>query len=193
MIKLFDLQLFNEPTPEPAPEPTPTPDPTPTPSPELKYTDDDVDKMINKKFAEWQKKQEKKTSEAERLAAMSAEEKSNERIQAMEKRLAEYEKSALRADMTKQARTMLSDKGIHVPDELLSNLITDDAETTKAAVEAFTNLFNKAVEAAVKEKVKADPPKTGGGGTGLTKEQILKVQNRAERQRLIKENIELFS
>ena len=40
---------------------------------EAKYTDDDVNRLIERKFAEWQKKQEKKVSEAERLGKMTAE------------------------------------------------------------------------------------------------------------------------
>ena len=46
--------------------------------PAAKYTDEDVDKILNKKFAEWQKNQEKKVSEAERLSKMTAEEKAAE-------------------------------------------------------------------------------------------------------------------
>ena len=52
------------------------------PESQLKYTDADVDKLINQKFAEWQKKQEKQTSEAERLGRMTAEEKANARMKA---------------------------------------------------------------------------------------------------------------
>lgn len=93
--------------------------------------------------------------------------------------------------MTKQARAILSDKGIHVDDALLANLISEDAESTKASVESFVNLFNAAVEKAVKDKVKGEPPKAGGS-SGMTKEQILAVTNRAERQRLMAEYKHLF-
>ena len=157
-----------------------------------KYTDADVDDIINRKFAEWQKKQEKKTSEAERLANMTAEEKAAERMKALEDKIRGYEVAAAKAEMSKQARTMLQDKGLHVNDELLSNLIADDAETTKASVESFISLFTAAVNAAVKEAVKSETPKTGTS-SGMTKEQILAVANRAERQRLIKENMNLFN
>ncbi len=159
---------------------------------EAKYTDEDVDRLINQKFAEWQKKQEKRTSEAERLGRMTAEEKANERLKSLEDKLHEYETRDARAQMANQARAMLQDKGVHVSDELLSNLISEDADTTKASVESFLTLFNTAVEKAVKEAVKGEPPKTGNP-TGMTKEQILAVTNRAERQRLIKENMHLFS
>lgn len=194
MKKKFVLQLLAEPAPtEPTPaEPTPTePTSKDTKGAELKYTDDDVDRILNQKFAEWQKKQEKKTSEAERLGKMTAEEKANERMKALEDKLKEYETSAARAEMTKQARAILLGENIHVGDELISKLIAEDAESTKESVESFVTLFRNAVDAAVKEKLKSDTPKTGGA-SGMTKEQILAVANRTERQRLIKENINLF-
>lgn len=159
---------------------------------EAKYTDADVDRLISQKFAEWQKKQEKKTSEAERLATMTAEEKAAEKMKSLEDRIRNYELAAAKAEMTKQARAMLQDKNLHVGDELLSNLIAEDAETTKASVESFIALFTGAVDKAVKEALKSETPKTGGS-SGMTKEQILAVANRAERQRLIKENMNLFN
>lgn len=157
-----------------------------------KYTDADVDRLISQKFAEWQKKQERKVSEAERLGKMTAEEKTAERMKALEDKLHGYEVAAARAEMTKQARAMLQDKGVHVGDELLANLIAEDAEGTKASVESFLTLFNNAVERAVKERMKGETPKAGSASTGMTKEQILAVKNRAERQRLISENMNLF-
>ena len=151
-----------------------------------------MNRLINQKFAEWAKGQEKKTSEAERLGRMTAEEKANERIKAMEDKLREYETNAARTEMTKQARAILQDKGINASDALLSNLIADDADATKASVEAFVSLFQSAVEKAVKDAVKDETPKTGSANTGLTKEQIMSVANRSERQRLISENMHLF-
>ena len=193
-FKRFDLQMYAEDgvpgDPEAPAEKQPN-EPEVEPKAAPKYTDEDVDKILEKKFAEWQKKQEKKVSEAERLSKMTAEEKATERIKAMEDKLRQYEIAAVRAEMTKQARAMLSDKGIHVEDELLANLISEDAESTKASVESFVNLFQAAVEKAVKEKVKGEPPKAGGS-SGMTKDQIMAVTNRAERQRLMAEYKHLF-
>lgn len=157
-----------------------------------KYTDADVNNLLNKKFAEWQAKQDRKNSEAEKLAKMTAEEKANARLKALEDKLKEYELKDSRAAMATQARNILQDKGVHINDDLLSNLIAADAESTKTNVESFISLYEKAVENAVKEKLKgAEAPKKGGT-SGYTKEDILKVANRAERQRLIQENIHLF-
>lgn len=199
-FELIDLQLFADDAPADGgadgagnDNPSPAPDDQqPKQNPAAKYTDDDVDRILNQKFAEWQRKQEKKTSEAERLARMTTEEMAAERMKALEEKIAGYETAAARAEMSKTARAMLADKGLHVSDALLSNLIADDADATKASVESFINLFSAAVEAAVKERVKSDTPKAGGPAAGLTKEQILSVTNRAERQRLMKENANLF-
>lgn len=162
-------------------------------SEKLKYSDEDVNALLNKKFAEWQKKQEKQVSEAQKLGQMSAEEKTSARMQALEEKLKEYERNAARSEMTKQARAILSDKGIHASDELIANLIAEDAETTKKSVESFVTLFNAAVESAVKAALKTETPKKGSGSPEITKEQIMNVENRAERQKLIRENIELFN
>lgn len=194
---IFDLQLFTE---EPAPaDPNPddpkpaAPNPDdPKPNDVPKYTDKYVNELINKKFAEWEKRREKQVSEAEKLGQMSAEEKANARMKALEDKLHEYEVNAARSEMTKQARALLQDKGIHAGDELIANLIAEDAETTKKSVESFVTLFNAAVETAVKAALKTETPKKGSG-TGMTKEQIMAVTNRAERQRLIKENMNLFT
>jgi hypothetical protein len=157
-----------------------------------KYSDADLDKIINSKFAAWQKQQEKKVSEAERLSKMTAEEKAAEELKAIRAELDGYKTAAARAEMMKQGRAMLQDKNIVVGDELLANLIAEDAEDTKAAVESFISMFNAAVEKAVKEALKGEPPKAGSAPTGMTKEQILAIPNRAERQRLMKEHKDLF-
>lgn len=190
--RFLDLQMFADgdggevETPE-----THTDSELGAPKAERKYTDEDVNKILDKKFAEWQKKQEKKVSEAERLGKMSEAEKANERIRQLEERLAAADKEKAVAAMTKQARAILADKDIHVDDALLANLIADDAETTKASVESFVSLFKNAVDKAVKEALKGETPKTGGS-SGLTADQIMKIPNRAERQQKIRENMHLF-
>lgn len=205
LYKSFYLQLFAEDvdtgaekagSEDTAEKPTDDKEPNENPATQLKYSDEDVNRMFNKKFAEkmseWQKEQEKKTSEAERLGRMTAEEKANERIKVLEEKLAAADREKAVTAMAKQARTMLQDKNINVSDELLANLISDDADSTKASVESFIALFQGAVEKAVKDAYKGETPRKGGVAS-LTKEQIMAVQNRAERQRLISENMHLFN
>lgn len=199
---LFNLQLFAEETtatetgsdPEKATKQTTeqaTEQKSGSKTDEKKYSDADIDRIINKKFAELAQRQEKKTTEAERLGKMSAEEKANERIKALEDKLAEAERKEARSAMTKEARAILQAANININDELLANLVSDDAESTQANVKSFISLFNAEVEKKVKEAYKGETPKKGSAAS-FTKEDILKVANRAERQRLINENMHLF-
>lgn len=157
-----------------------------------KYTDADVDEIINKKFAKWQKEQEKKISEAEKLAGMNAQEKAEHERDTLQKELDELKRANSIAEMEKTARTMLRDDSVNVPDEVVSSLIAEDADNTKAKVEAFSKAFKEAVQDAVKEALKGKAPSTGKGGSTLTKADILKIANRAERQKAIAEHIDLF-
>lgn len=126
---------------------------------EKKYTDSDVDKLIDKKFAEWQKKKDKEVDEAAKLAKMNAQQKAEYERDELQKKLDEYKRKDALAEMSKTARKMLSDEGINVSDELLSRLVTTEAEETKAAVDSFTKLFKAAVEDAVKDKARGTTPK----------------------------------
>lgn len=197
-MKKWYLQLF-------ADDPTPDGDPAETevvreekpkdekkePKKEPKYTDEDVDRIINRKFAEWEKKQQAKVDEAAKLADMTATEKEKYRADQLEKELEELKKKDTLSEMSKTARRILTDEEINIPDELLGNLVTTDAEQTKEAVQSFAKLFKEAVQAAVTDKLKGAPPK-GGRKPSMTKEQILAVKNPSERQKLIAEHLELF-
>jgi tyrosyl-tRNA synthetase len=193
MNRKFYLQLFAEEKPSELETPENKEERKPEEhKEEAKYTDADIDRILGKKFAEWKEKEAKKVSEAERLSKMTAEEKANERIKQLEERLAAADKEKAVAAMTKQARAILAEKSINVNDELLANLVSDDADATKANCENFISLFNNAVEKAVKEALKGESPKGGGNPAGMTKDQILAIPNRAERQRLMKEHKNLF-
>lgn len=125
---------------------------------EKKYTDDDVNKIINKKFAEWAKKQEDKVNEAAKLAEMNAQEKAEYERDELQKKYDELVKKDALSEMAKAARAMLSSEGINASDELVSMLITTDAEQTKTTVNAFVSLFKKAVESGVKELARGKTP-----------------------------------
>lgn len=159
--------------------------------PEKKYTDEDVNRIIDRKFAEWEKKQNKAKSEAERLANMNAQQKEQYENEQLKKQVEELLKKDALSKMSAVARGMLSEKNISVSDELVGMLISDDAETTKSSVESFINAFQDAVSAAVKEALKGQAPKKAEP-SGMTKEQIMKVKNPLERQKLIAEHMDLF-
>lgn len=153
----------------------------------------DVDEILNKKFAQWQKKQQREVDEAKKLAEMNAQQKAEYERDKLQKELDEYKRQASLAEMNKTARKMLSDNGITIPDELLSMMVTTDAEETKNAIDGFSKVFTEAVESAVKERLKGEPPRKGSGGAAtMTKEQIMAIKDPELRQRKMLENRELF-
>ena len=51
----------------------------------------------------------------------------------------------------------------NISDELLAFMVSKDAGETKKAVDSFVELFNAAVNEAVKGKARQETPKDGGG------------------------------
>lgn len=129
---------------------------------EKKYSDEDVDKLIKRKFAEWEKKKQKEEDEAKKLAKMNAQEKADYKNRQLEDRIAELEREKTLSSMKDEARKMLSEKNINISDELLAFMVTSDAEKTKTAVDSFAELFNAAVNEAIKSKARQSVPKEGG-------------------------------
>lgn len=160
---------------------------------ELKYSDDDLDEIINKKFAKWEANKQKAVDEAKKLAEMDAQQRAEYERDQLKKELEELKKKDSLAEMTKVARKMLTDDGISISDELLSVMVTTDAEETKTAITGFKTAFKEAVENTVKERLRGEPPKRGtGGAAALTKEQIMSIKDPELRQKKMLENRDLF-
>jgi hypothetical protein len=159
-----------------------------------KYSDDDLDEILGKRFARWQKDQQKAVDEAKKLAEMNAQQKAEYKLAEAEKRIAEFERKDSISEMTKTARKMLSDKNISVSDELLAMMVTTDAEETKRAIDGFTKAFTDAVETAVKERLRGNPPRRGSGSAPtMTKEQIMAIRDPELRQKKMLEHRDLFN
>lgn len=164
--------------------------------PEKKYTDADIDKIVKERLARERKAAEKKArqqAEAEKLKNMTAAEKRDAEFEEMKARLATLEAEKNQASMLSTASDILKDAGIVVSSKLVGHLIAETADETKANVDEFVKLYNDAVNKGIKAAMKASGsnPKKGGTST-LTKEDIMKVKNNFERQKLINENMHLF-
>lgn len=160
-------------------------------APALKYTDEDVNRIVAKKIAKEREKAKAEADEAARLAAMTEQERTAAELEKALQEVAELKAAKERAEMTSTARKMLSEQGVNVPENLVGVLVKEDADTTKEAVESFAAMFKNAVDAEVKAKLGGSTPKTGSVKT-LTADEILAVPNREERQKLIADNLELF-
>lgn len=162
---------------------------------EKKYTDADVNRIVQERLARQQRQsqqaQQKAIDEATKLATMTAQEKAEYERDQLQQELDSLKKAQVIAEMGKTARQMLSDDGINVPDTLVEMIVSSDAETTKKNVKQFSKLFKGAVQSAVKDALKGKTPEKGSGSS-ITKEDIMKITDRVERQRMIAEHMDLF-
>ena len=159
---------------------------------EKKYSDADLDKIIENKFAKWQKQQAKAVDEAKKLANMTATERAEHERDKLKAELEELKAANTRAEMEKTARSILQTDGVNIPDVIISHLVAADADTTSANVKAFSKAFKAAVQAEVKNRLSHKSPSAGTPGGGLTKEAIMKEPDAIKRQQLIRDNISLF-
>lgn len=171
----------------------------PTTNEDAKYTDAQVDEIINKKFAKWKADSDKavadavaKVEEAHKLSQMNEKEKADHERKQMEDELARYKAMETHNAMMTEARNMLKADNLTISDDILNVLVTDNAETTKAAVQAFSAAFQTAVNEAVKTQLAGSEPKRGATATGMTKEQIMAEKDTNKRLKLIEDNMHLF-
>lgn len=157
-----------------------------------KYTDADVDEIISKRFAKWEKQQAAKVEEAAKLAEMNAQQKAEYERDKVQKELDEYKRRDTVNAMVAESRRQLSEQGIAVSDDILARLVGETAEETKASVDAFSTAFTAAVEDAVKKQLAGKAPAAGVATKTMTKEEILAIKDPITRQAAIRDNIGLF-
>ncbi len=149
---------------------------------------------IAKARASWEAEQaeaiEKAKSEGERLAKLTKDERAKEeeakRIQAIEER----ERALAIKEMRVATQTLLSEEGL--PGEFIDFAIDETAEATKEKIGTLRQIFDKAVEARVDERLTQKAPRKGTGPVSMTKAEIMAIENDEERQAMIAANIGLF-
>ena len=156
-----------------------------------KYTDADLDKIIEKKLAKWKRQAKAEVDEATRLANMTAQERAEAERDKLQKELDDLKRANTLAEMEKTARSMLKEDGYDIPDDIIAVLVDEDADVTDKRVKSFGKSFKKAVQEEVKRQLTHKTPSQGTGGR-LTKEDIMKEPDFKKRQELIRQNMQLF-
>lgn len=134
-----------------------------------------VNTAVTNAQEKWQALTDDKLSEAEKLAKMTKEEKAQYMQQKKEKELFEREAAITRKELMAEARNTLAGDGL--PQELAEVLNYTDADTCKKSMETVKAAFQKAVEAAVEEKLKGGKPPKKATETDEQKAQQQKVYN----------------
>lgn len=161
------------------------------PQDEKKYTDADVNEIINKKFAKWKSEQEAKENEAKKLAKMNADEKQKYQLDQREQELANREQAIARKELTTEAKTMLSERGL--PVELVNVVDLTSAETVTESVASIQKSWEEAVQKGIADRTKGSAPiKTAPQNSNeLTKAQFYRMTH-AEKANLKQTNPELY-
>ena len=159
--------------------------------PEKKYTDAEVDKIVQDRLAREQKKREKEVAEAEKLAKMNEKERYDYEVSELKKELDALKAEKSRSEMMTTARQMLANDGLNVSDALIGVLVTSDAEQTNEAVKAFSKLLKEEIDKGVKAQLAGGQPRKGST-SALTKEEIMAIKDDKKRLKAIEENLDLF-
>ena len=122
-----------------------------------------VNRAVAKAHKEAEEKAEAEKNEAKKLANMGDKEKADYKQQKLLEEIQALKDEKTRFEMTNVARGMLSESNITLSDELLGQLVTLDAEQTKANIESFTQAFQAAVSEEVKKTIRQETPHLGGG------------------------------
>lgn len=165
----------------------------PDDKPNLKYSDDDVNKIVKQKLARAEKEKVEAIEEAKKLAKMNEEDKKQYEFEQLQNELADLKKKEAFYGLSKEASKMLAEHNIPVDDEVFEVVVKDTADATKERVEWFSGLVNKLVTEGVKQALAGKSPKVNTKpGQTITKQQINEIKDDFERKQKIAENPHLF-
>lgn len=157
------------------------------------FTRAEIGKMLAAERTKWEAEQatalEQAKSEGERLAKLTKDERAREEEA---KRIAELEKREqviAEREMKLATQSLLADEGL--PQEFLEHVLAPTAEEVKAKITALRDVFDSEVEKRVNERLVQSAPRRGTTA-GITKEQIMAIEDTDKRQAAIAENINLF-
>ena len=115
-----------------------------------------INTAVTNEQKKWQAMTDDKLSEAEKLAKMTEEEKTKYLQQKREKDLTDREAAVTRKELMAEAKNTLASDNL--PVELAEVLDYTDADSCMKSMEKVKSAFQKAVEAAVEEKLKGGKP-----------------------------------
>ncbi len=155
----MNLQFFAEPEDkgngdpadpaDPKEKDKPVEDPKPPVDSDKKYSDADLDQIINQKFAKWQKDKDEEI----RQSKLTADEKEQERIKKLEK----LERDVASRDAKDKARQALSDAKL--PSDFADFVFDTQEDVAKDKLDKFTKTLAAYRESVVNEIMRDKTPK----------------------------------
>lgn len=182
-----------EPNNDPEPKNDPEPNDTGKGEGEKTFSQADVDQIIKDRVAREKKSKEDAIKEAEKLAKMNKDQKTEYEREQMQKELDSYKAKEAHNEMKKHAGDVFKQNEITPNDELLELVTADTADQTQANVQAFNDVLNNMVKDQVQAKLYQGTPKNYSNGSGgVTRESIMNIADDSQRQQAIAQNRHLF-
>ena len=149
-----------------------------------KYTDEDVNRIIDAKWKKWEERQAKKQAEAKKLEGLSDVEKSEKLRKQAEDHAAELQAELDKMQMRQTTSKMLSEASLPVSDTITSLITTDEAETTKQNVDALVAYGKQIAEAVKREYLRGNGnvARSGNSIQGTNSNLGAKIANLANKQ-----------
>mgnify|MGYP000052188312 CR=1 FL=1 len=139
---------------------------------EKKYSDDDVNDIVNKKFAIWKSEHEKEVAEAkaeaEKLAKMNADQKKDYEIEKLKAENEKYKALQVRTELGKEASKQLKEKNIDATAEILDFVVGENAEATSKNIDSFVAIIEKQLALKEAERAKGKTPSSYNQGDQRT-------------------------
>lgn len=127
--------------------------------PELKYTDADIDRIINGKFAEWQKRKDEELQEAQKTAQMTAEQKQQHDMEKLQKENEELRREQEKIKLGRTAAGVLAEHKIEATQDILDFVVGADEADTSDRVDKFVKIVEAQLKKAEVERATGKTPK----------------------------------
>ena len=141
--------------------------------------------------AKLEAEREEAISEGKRLANLTEDQQRVEEEKIRQEKLDKREAELNRREMVATTSELIRAEGL--PQSFVELVVADEAETVQENIKNVKDAFDKAVEEEVDKRLVQKQTKTGTSTGGLTKRDIMKVKDKSERERLISENMGLFT
>ena len=130
--------------------------------PELKYSDEDLDRIVNQKFAKWQKQKEVEIEEAQKTAKMTAAEKEKHELEKLKEENEKLKASQKRTELEKMAAKTLSENKIEANQDILDFVVGADEEETEENIKKLSGIIEAAVKKSETARATGKTPKNTG-------------------------------
>lgn len=148
---------------------------------EKTFTRAELAKMMAAEKAKLKEEFEAEKAESEKLAKMNEQEKLQHQLDQQAEKLAEYERKETLSKMSETASEMLTEKGVTASKEVLSLLVSEDAETTSSNVKAYLTVIEaerELIKSDFEKRLGTKIPLGGNSEIGLSRgAQLAKEQN----------------